>query len=53
MDFEIANDYDAEQKRYWYIITPAGMPLYDEDGNNIHFSSYDLAAEFLKQLQEG
>lgn len=52
MNFEIANDYNAQGNRYWYIITPTGMPLYDDDGNNIHFSSYDLAAE-LKQLQEG
>ncbi len=48
--YEVLNDYDNKEKRYWYICQSDGSPLYDDDGNNIHFDSYEEAITYLNQL---
>ncbi len=52
LTYEILNDYNNKEERYWYICQSDGLPLYDDDGNNIHFSSYEEAAAYLNQLTE-
>ena len=47
--YTILNDYDSKNKRYWYIVDKKGDPIYDDDGNNIHFDSFNKAKEYVDE----
>lgn len=49
-DYQILNDYDEHENRYWYICQQDGSPLYDDDGNAIHFNSFEKASKYIKEL---
>lgn len=41
----ILNDFDLENKRYWYVDIK-NHPHTDPDGNPIRFNSFDEALEY-------
>ena len=48
-NYTILNDYDSKNKKYWYIADKKGDPIYDDDGNNIHFNSFNKAKEYVNE----
>lgn len=48
-NYTILNDYDSKNKKYWYIVDKKGDPIYDDDGNNIHFNSFNKAKEYVNE----
>lgn len=48
MKYTILSDYDQNGNRYFYICEN-DLPLYDEDGNNIHFESFNEAKSFIDE----
>ena len=48
-NYTILNDYNQNNNKYFYICEN-GQPLYDDDGNNIHFDSFDEAKNFIDEM---
>lgn len=48
--YTIYNDWNDFSERYWYICEN-GEPLYD-DGNTIHFDSFEEAKDYMLALGE-
>lgn len=39
------------EKGYYYLVDSSGYPIYDDDGNNIHFETYEEAKEYVLALE--
>lgn len=47
--YTICNDWNEFSERYWYICEN-GEPMYDDDGNSIHFDSFEEANEYVLEM---
>jgi hypothetical protein len=44
--YTICNDWNEVSERYWFICEN-GEPICDEDGNSIHFPTYEDAEDYM------
>lgn len=46
--YDILNDYDSSGERYWYIAhKDTGEVVYTDDGESLHFPSFEDAQEYI------
>lgn len=51
--YSVLNDFDSKGKKYWYVVNEEGDPLYDDDGNDIHFKSFNDAKKYIIDELDG